>query len=90
MEGEEDQERGAKQWVNHDKTPEDDTLEEMYMHNTLPVAPQRERLLVKLKIPKLMDYEEMEVLNKMSTEQETNKEPKDEIDKKRDNQATKK
>ena len=44
-EEQEDQERGAKQWVNHDGTPEDDTPKEMYMHNTLPVAPEQERLL---------------------------------------------
>jgi hypothetical protein len=35
---------------------------------------------VKLKI----DYEEMVGLNEVPTEKETNKEPKDEIDKKRD------
>ena len=37
---EEEEERGAKQWVNHDETPEDDTLNELYMHDTLTVAPE--------------------------------------------------
>ena len=67
--------------MNHDGTPEDETLEEMYMHVMLPVAPERERLLVRLKKPKLMDYEEMEGLKEVPTETETNKESNDEIDK---------
>ena len=51
------------------------------MHNTLPVAPERERLIVRLKKPKLMNYEEMKGLKEVSKETETNKESKDAIDK---------
>ena len=85
--------------MNHDRTPEDEALEEIYMHNTLPVAPERERLIVRLKKPKLMDYEEMKGLKEVPTETETNKESKDAVDKMWDaqevrehhyNQATKK
>ena len=57
-EEQEDQELGVKQWVNHDETPEDGNLDE-YIHDTMPEAPERERLLLTLKLPKLFDYEEM-------------------------------
>ena len=67
--------------MNHDGTPEDQTLEEMYIPDTLAVAPERERLLVRLKKPKLIDYEEMEGLKEVPTETETNKESKDAIEK---------
>ena len=74
---EEEEERGAKQWVNHDGTPEEDTLEELYLHDILPVALERERLLVTLKLPKLLDNEE--IIDEAPAKKETNKEPKDEI-----------
>ena len=73
----EDEERGVKKWVNHDGTPEDDTLEELYLHNILPAALERERLLVTLKLPKLLDNEE--IIDEAPAKKETNKEPKDEI-----------
>ena len=59
--------------MNHDKTPEDGTLDE-YTHDTLPVAPERERLLVTLKLPKLLDYEEAVGINEDPSEKYTNKE----------------
>ena len=45
--------------MNYNGSPEEETLEEMYLNDTLPVAPQRKKFLVTLKLPKLMDYEEM-------------------------------
>ena len=75
----EDEERGVKKWVNHDESPEENTLEELYLHNILPVALERERLLVTLKLPKLLDNEEMIGINAAPAKKETNKEPKDEI-----------
>ena len=62
-EEQENKERGGGQRQNHDETPEDEALEEMHMHAcmyTLPLAAERERLLIRVKKPKLMDYEEME------------------------------
>ena len=41
------------------------------MHNTLPVAPEKKRLLVTPKLPKLMDNEEMIVIKVTPTEKET-------------------
>ena len=73
----EDEEWVVKKWVNHDGTPEDDTLEELYLHNILPAALERERLLVTLKLPKLLDNEE--IIDEAPAKKETNKEPKDEI-----------
>jgi hypothetical protein len=49
MEGEQEyKERGGEQWVNYDSTPEDEAVEQMYMNETLPVEPERERLLTRL------------------------------------------
>ena len=53
------------------------------MHNALPVAPEQERLLVLLKRPKLLDYDEMIGINEAYTEKENNKEQKDEIKKRK-------
>ena len=44
----------------------------LYMFDTLLLASDRERLLVMLKLPKLLDYEEMVEINEAPTEKETN------------------
>ena len=49
-EGQQDEERRVGKWVNHDGSPEEETLDELYLHDTLPVAPERNRLLVSLKM----------------------------------------
>ena len=46
--------------MNYDYTLEDETVEEMYMNETLPVATERARLLMRLRKPKQSDYKEME------------------------------
>ena len=44
-EEQENKERGGEQWVNY----KDEALEEMYTNEKLPVEPERERLLMRLK-----------------------------------------
>ena len=46
---------GVEKWVNYNGSPEEETLEEMYLNDTLPVASEK-KFLVTLKLPKLMDY----------------------------------
>ena len=37
-EEQEDEERRVGKWVNHDGSPEEETLDKLYLHDTLPVA----------------------------------------------------
>ena len=73
-----------KKWVTHNRSPEEDTLDVLYLHDTLPVALERERRLAKLKRPKLVDYEEMIGIKVTPTEKETNKEQQDEGKRRKD------
>ena len=52
----EDEKRGMDQWVDHDVGQKKETPGEIYLNDTLPVAPDRQRLLETLLLPKLMDY----------------------------------
>ena len=45
--------------MNFNGSPEEETLDEIYLNDTLPLAPERKKFLVTLKLPKLMDYKEM-------------------------------
>ena len=41
--------------MDHDLSPDEETPGEMYLNDTLPVAPERQRLLMTLMVPKLRD-----------------------------------
>ena len=53
----EDEKELVEKWVSHDGSPEEETVDELYLHQPLPVAPERKRLLVTLKLPKFIDCE---------------------------------
>ena len=46
-EEQEDMERGAGQWVNDDRTGEDNTAEEILMNETVPVRQDGDRIVLK-------------------------------------------
>ena len=60
-----------------------ETPGEIYLNDTLPVAPDRQRLLGTLLVPKLMDYEEMPGIKVTPTRKKTIKEQQEKKRKKK-------
>ena len=49
----ENEERGVDKWVNYDVSPEEEIPDELYLNDKLPVALERQRLIMTLTVPKL-------------------------------------
>ena len=70
--------------MDPDVSPEEVTPKEIYLNDTLSVAPERERLLMTLTMPKLIDHEEMTGIKVTHTIKKTIKELQEERRKKKE------